>query len=104
MRGNAKGPIAPPLVCKPYRADYQDSEWKGHQADPQANVRSGGIPVYDALCRVRGFVLQGLHAAYEQRGHEQDSGEYKQQFQSGEGAAIRLHELTLYHKVQFANQ
>lgn len=81
------------------RSDDEDSEGEGDEEEPQAEVRSRGVPIHDELSGVRRFELRGLDAAGEERGHEQNCGEDEQQFESGEGAANRVHGFTLYCKV-----
>ena len=66
-------------------------------------MRSRRVPVDNALRRVSRFILQRLHIARKECGHEQNGRENQQQFQSGYGALDGFHEspfdLTLYRKV-----
>lgn len=90
-RGVTDVVIASPLLREPGNAGSENEEGQRNEENPEAKMRTRGIPVDDLLGGMRGLELGGLNAAEEERRYEENGGEDECEFQCGEGAVEDLH-------------
>jgi hypothetical protein len=86
-RGLPQFKLPIPFAHERGAAGDQHRQWQPNEKCPETNTRPSGVPVNYLLGRVSRLVLERLHIAQEERGHEENGGKDEEHFRSSDGVS-----------------